>query len=68
MLLLMKTRRSADIIVEHALETCYDKTPTKEEIDNLQQEIGRRVFEINSKQEPIEWFVKDYKRTYQKRR
>lgn len=60
-------RRAADIIVEHALEICYDKEPTDRELAALQEEIERRKVEINSKQDPMEWFVKDYKRAYQRR-
>lgn len=61
-------RRSADIVVEHALEVCYDKEPTDEEIINLQHEIGLISSRINAKQAPIDWFIKDYKRLYKKRR
>ena len=61
-------RRGADIVVEHALEVCYDKRPTDKELEKLEAEIRRRADEINMKQDPIEWFLRDYKRTYQKRR
>lgn len=61
-------RRAADIVVEHALEVCYDKEPTEEEIEKLNKEITGVVDKINSKQYPIDWFIKDYKRSYQKRR
>ena len=61
-------RRSADIVVEHALEVCYDKEPTDEEIVKLQHDIGIIAGRINAKQAPIDWFIKDYKRIYQKRR
>ena len=61
-------RRAADIVIEHALEVCYDKEPTDEEILELQYEIGVLASRINSKQAPIDWFIKDYKRIYQKRR
>ena len=61
-------RRAADIVVEHALEVCYDNNPTEKDIYDLSQEIEKIVNEINSKQEPIEWFVKDYKRTYRRTR
>lgn len=61
-------RRSADIVVEHALEVCYDKVPTDEEMLQLQYEIGILANRINSKQTPIDLFIKDYKRIYQKRR
>ena len=61
-------RRAADIVVEHALEVCYDQNPTDKQLDVLYEEIKKRAAEINAKQDPIEWFVKDYKRAYSKRR
>lgn len=61
-------RRAADIVVEHALEVCYDKTPTEEELELLEQEVEKRAKEITKKQAPIEWFVDDYRRVYKKRR
>ena len=61
-------RRAADIVVEHALEVCYDKNPSDKELIKLEKEIERRKTEINSRQNPIEWFTKDYKRAYQKRK
>lgn len=61
-------RRAADIVVEHALEVCYDKVPTDEEVIQLSHEIGLISARINAKQAPIDWFIKDYKRAYQKRR
>ena len=61
-------RRAADIIVEHALEVCHDKQPTDNELKELEKEIEKRKIEINSKQDPIEWFIRDYKRAYQKRK
>lgn len=61
-------RRAADIVVEHALEVCHDKTPTPKDLEKLQLEIQKQSQEINSKQKPIEWFVKEYKRSYQRRR
>lgn len=61
-------RRAADIVVEHALEVCYDDNPKDKELVKLEDEVSRRKNEINSKQDPIEWFAKDYKRAYQKRR
>ena len=63
-------RRASDIIVEHALEVCYDKEPTQEDLEKLEKEIAQREKEINSKEGPIEWFVKDYTRvnkTYRKK-
>ena len=61
-------RRSSDIINEHVLEICYDKEPTPEELQELQKEVEIRKTEINSKQSQIDWFVKEYKGSYQKRR
>lgn len=61
-------RRGADIIVEHALEVCYDNKPTDKEIEKLEAEIKRRATEINSKLAPIEWFAKDYKKSFQKKK
>ncbi len=60
-------RRGADIVVEHALEVCYDKSPTQSEIDSLATEIEQKAREINAKQNPIDWFVKDYRRSYRRR-
>ena len=57
-------RRAADIIVEHALEVCYDKEPTKEEINTLKEEIADRVVEINAKQSPIDYFLKEYQKKH----
>ena len=61
-------RRGADIVNEHALEVCYDKTPTKKEIIELQLEIEYRAKEMNEKEETIDWFGKSVKKAYQKRR
>ena len=61
-------RRAADIVVEHALEVCYDREPTEEDLIKLQNEINSVVGRINAKQSPIEWFIRDYKNAYQKRR
>lgn len=57
-------RRAADIIVEHALEVCCDKEPTKEEIKELKEEIATKVVEINAKQTPIEYFLKEYQKKH----
>lgn len=57
-------RRAADIIVEHALEVCCDKEPTKEEIEELKEEIATKVVEINAKQTPIEYFLKEYQKKH----
>lgn len=61
-------RRAADIVVEHALEVCYDKTPTEEELAELEKEIEKRAEQITKKQAPIEWFIEDYRRVYKKKR
>lgn len=60
-------RRGADIVVEHALEVCYDKIPNQNEIDFLTREIEQKAHEINAKQNPIDWFIKDYKRSFRRR-
>lgn len=59
-------RRAADIVVEHALEVCYDKTPTKEELEKLVEEVANKTIEINSKTSPIEYFVKEYQKKYRR--
>lgn len=60
-------RRAADIVVEHALEVCYDKEPTEEELEALREEIASKTVEINSRQSPIEYFVKEYRIKYRHR-
>ena len=57
-------RRAADIVVEHALEVCYDKEPTEEELVELEEEIEKKAMIINAKQSPIEYFVKEYQKKY----
>lgn len=57
-------RRAADIIVEHALEVCYDNNPTEADIEKLKEEIATKVVEINSKQKPIEYFLKEYQKKH----
>ncbi|MBQ9019392.1 MAG: RNB domain-containing ribonuclease [Bacilli bacterium] len=61
-------RRSADIVVEHGLEICYDNIPNNNDLNYYKNEVEKRAIQINSKTSPIEWFIKDYKRAYQKRR
>ena len=61
-------RRSADIVVEHGLEICYDQIPSNNDLNELRNEVEKRTVQINAKTSPIEWFIKDYKRAYQKRR
>lgn len=53
-------RRGSDIVVEHALDVCYEKHPTDQELNNLEKEIKRQAIEINSKTTPITLFVDDY--------
>ena len=61
-------RRAPDIVVEHALEVCYDKVPTDEEILQLQHEISIIAKEINLKQITMDGFISDYKSGYYKKR
>lgn len=61
-------RRAPDIVVEHALEVCYDKVPTDEEILQLQHEISIIAKEINLRQITMEGFISDYKSGYYKKR
>ena len=61
-------RRGPDIVNEHALEVCYDKVPTEEEKQELREAIENIAIELNATLSQMDWFVKDYKRVYQKRR
>ncbi len=61
-------RRAQDILIEHALEVCYDQEPTEEELEELRAEIEKRKVQINSRSKPIDWFAHEYNRTYFKRR
>ena len=61
-------RRSADVVMEHALEVCQDKKPTDQELVLLEKEIQTQANMINAKEEPIDWFVKEYKRNYARKR
>lgn len=61
-------RRAADIVVEHALEICYDKIPTKEELLELELEIDRVASIINNKSKKIDWFTNEYKTLSKSRR
>ena len=56
------------ILSEHALEVCYDNHPTDLELQELEKEVERRVNQVNSKQNSIDWFVKEYKNAYQKKK
>ena len=60
-------RRGVDNVAEHALEVCYDRIPSAEDIALLALEVEQKVAEINAKQNPIDWFVKDYRRSYHRR-
>lgn len=59
-------RRAADILVEHALEICYDKEPTETELAMLKDEIATKIVEINAKISPIEYFVKEFQKEYRR--
>lgn len=59
-------RRAADIVVEHALEVCYDKTPTEEELEKLKEEICSKAVEINTKQHHIEYFLTEYQKKHRR--
>jgi len=61
-------RRAADIVVEHALEICYDKVPTEEELNELEKEIDRVSTLINNKSKKIDWFTSEYKALVKTRR
>ena len=61
-------RRAQDILIEHALEVCYDNDPTDEELLELKYEIEKRKLQINSRVKPVEWFTQEYNRTYCKKR
>lgn len=61
-------RRAADIIAEHALEVCYDQTPTEQDLEELRRDIEEKIKIINDKQKPIEWFAKEYQKVNRRRR
>ena len=61
-------RRAQDILIEHALEVCYDNEPTEEELIELSAEIEKRKHQINSRTRPIDWFAQEYNRTYCKKK
>ncbi len=60
-------RRASDILVEHALEVCYDKDPTEEELIKLEDELKEKIHIINSRSKPIEWFSEEFSKVYRKR-
>ena len=61
-------RRSADIMVEHALEICYDKTPTVEELSDLHIEILEKRDIIKAKEDSLDWFVEDVNKSLRMKR
>lgn len=61
-------RRSADIMIEHALEVCYDKTPSTEELAELHIEILEKRDLIKSKEDSLDWFVQDVNKTLRKQK
>ena len=60
-------RRSPDILVEHALEVCYDNNPTEKELIELEEELKEKTRLINSRSKPIEWFTEEFNKVYRKR-
>lgn len=52
-------RRAQDILIEHALEVCYDNAPTDEELLELKDEIEKRKLQINSRVKPVEGLRKN---------
>ena len=60
-------RRAADIVMEHALEVCVDQTPTENDLEKLREEIASKAVEINARQTPIDYFIKDYSKRYHHR-
>ncbi len=61
-------RRAADIILEHALEVCFDQVPTYKDIYALETELTKRTKEINAKERSINLFEQEYQKTYTKKR
>lgn len=53
-------RRSADIIVEHALDICYFHHPTDQEIEHLETIILKSKDVINNRNTEIDLFLNDY--------
>ena len=60
-------RRASDILVEHALEVCYDNDPTENELIKLEEELKEKIQLINSRSKPIEWFSEEYSKVYRRR-
>lgn len=61
-------RRSADIMVEHALEVCYDKVPTVEDLANLHIEMLEKRDIIKEKEDILDWFVEDVNKSLRMKR
>ncbi len=61
-------RRSADILVEHALDVCYFHNPTDKEIEHLETTILKSKDIINNRNKEIELFLNDYNHQLKKTR
>lgn len=61
-------RRSADILVEHALDVCYFHNPTDKEIEHLETTILKSKDIINNQNKEIELFLNDYNHQLKKTR
>lgn len=61
-------RRSADIIVEHALDVCYFHNPTDKEIEHLETTILKSKDIINNQNRQIDQFLNDYNHQLKKTR
>lgn len=61
-------RRSADIIVEHALDVCYFHNPTDKEIEHLETTILKSKDVINNRNSEIELFLDGYSHQLKKTR
>lgn len=59
-------RRSADILVEHALEVCYDNDPSIDDLKELRNEIISKKDLLNSKEERQNWLIQEVNKNYTK--
>ena len=59
-------RRSADIVVEHALDVCYFKRPSDKDLYLLEENIRENRDIINAKNNDIDYFIGQYCREKQK--
>ena len=59
-------RRSADIVVEHALDVCYFKRPSDKDLYLLEENIKENRDIINAKNNDIDYFIGQYCREKQK--